>query len=307
MNATARTTLALVAALAAGCNGKDDDGGNGNGSGDGGSDDGGSDDGATTTGDGGSAGPLEPPATLRVDCLDVRVFGDADGSALQAQVLENAWNENVDRFDFNILVSVLGQDDATGSATYELSSGVGRTNDEQCSHPETLSGEVTGTFEAGTVAFAAGDDCSDAADASDPAATTYSVALGPEDISWAYSEQEDGAALNCTMDTARLDGVPMRALEASFTALGSRVHGELSACLLDTEGMDLCTCLVDCKPDGDVHEDCTTCPVSSVPLSELIQGINPSDRCTEIMGEPAFDLTIAFSGRVLPTVAPVCE
>jgi hypothetical protein len=43
-----------------------------------------------------------------------------------------------------------------------------------------------------------------------------------------------------------------------------------------------------------------------VPLRSLLMGINPSTRCTDLMGEDAFDLQIGFTASALPTVPATC-
>ena len=45
-----------------------------------------------------SGGTVEFPQAYRFECVDIQILGDADGDALQAQVLENTWNSDIDNY-----------------------------------------------------------------------------------------------------------------------------------------------------------------------------------------------------------------
>lgn len=271
--------------------------------------------GTTSTDAGGSGGTVvELPATFRFECLDVKTLGDADGDQFQARLLSNTWNEDIDDYRLSIIVTLVERDDSGGPVTLWIASGVGPDADHLCAEPSSQLGPVVGTYDPGTAAFGpSGDGCSAALGAgADPAGGTYTLSLGSDEVAYVFAEENDTTVLNCTADPATPDAVPIRAVDTSFssTADGASFYGLMSGCLLESEGLRLCSCLKDCEGQGpdDLQSDgdCQGCPTGGVPLTELLTGINPSNRCSDLMGEPAYDVEMTFSGRVITGNPETC-
>jgi len=271
--------------------------------------------GTTATGSGDGTGePVELPATFRFDCLEVQTLGDADGDQFQARLLSNTWNEDIDDYRLSIMVTLVERDDAGGSVTLQIASGIGPSADDLCAEPTSELGPVHGTYDPEVAAFGpSSGDCSTelAADA-EPAGGTYTLTLGGDEIAYVYAEEDDTTVLNCTEDPATPDAVPIRAVDTRFTAdaNGSSYYGMMSGCLLESEGLELCSCLKDCEGEGpddlQTDGDCQGCPTGGAPLTELLTGISPSARCSDLMGVPSYDVVMTFSGRVLPANPEIC-
>lgn len=268
------------------------------------------DDGATADDTGTGGGAQTFPVTYRFDCIDIRIVGDgdgdgeADGTAFQAGILEQAWSSDIENYKLNIMLTVLERDDAAGTASLLIGSGIGPDAATLCTEPTTMQPARPATFSPGTSEWGAGETCSAAA--TEGGAGTYNFALGPEEVVYVYAEDDDGTTFNCVPDGSAPDAVPVRAIEASVTVAPgeSTGHGELSGCLTLAQAGALCSCLGACT--GEAHEDCGGCPVGARPLGLLLDGINPSTRCTELMGEDAFDLVIGFVTAEIPNNPEVC-
>lgn len=253
------------------------------------------------------------PRTYRFDCLDIRGVGDADDSAIQAQVLENTWGGDIEAFKLNILMEVAERNPETGEAQLGIRSGIGGELAGMCAQPDTISDLIPVSFVPGETRYgpASGDGaCSDLS--SGTAGNTYEMQLPPERVVYIYAQDDDTTPFNCTPDAGTPDAVPIRAVQAevSTDASEGKLWGRLNGCLLQTDAASLCSCLGSCAGEGpdDVQTDgvCAGCPVGSNPLEVLLGGVNPSENCTSIMGEPAFDLLIGFQGTALPDVPTSC-
>ena len=44
----------------------------------------------------------------------------------------------------------------------------------------------------------------------------------------------------------------------------------------------------------------------ALPLSSLLAGIGTSDNCTNLLGEPAFDMVVGFTATRLPSIPTDC-
>jgi hypothetical protein len=264
--------------------------------------------------DSSGGGMVEFPQTYRFDCIDIRVVGDgdgdgeADGTAFQANVLQNAWSNDIAGFKLNILLTVNERDDAGGTAMVTVGSGVGTSAADMCVEATTANGV---TYQAG---YAAGtgewggagpDTCSEAS--TDAAGGTYTFGLTTNDVIYVYAEDDDGTTFNCNPTGAFPNAVPIRAVEAVVTVASDAGpgYGELTGCLTEAEAGQLCSCLGACLGDT-AHPDCGGCPNGSTPLASLLSGVGPSNRCTDLMGESAFDLTIGFSVSSVPTEPVLC-
>lgn len=266
--------------------------------------------------DSSAGGELMFPTAYRFDCIDIQTLGDADGTALQATILEDTWGNDIANFKLNIVLDVLSRDDAGGAAEMAINSGIGPSAAELCKESTSASATIDVTFDpAATALELAPDDdelCSQpAADASGETGGTYEMELGPQDVVYIYAQDDDGTEFNCTPDPSP-NAVPIRAIQAQVTAnaAGDRMAGNLTGCLTRAEAAGLCSCLGSCQGEGpddlQTEGECAGCPVGGTTLEALLGGVNPSTRCTELMGEEAFDLQIGFSARRLPSVPATC-
>ncbi|MGH1348207.1 MAG: hypothetical protein ACRBN8_42020 [Nannocystales bacterium] len=265
------------------------------------------------SGSSGSAGGDPTPVTYRFDCIDIQTIGDADSTVIQAQLLENTWGSDIDQLKLNIMLEAASRDAEAGEALLGIRSGVGAEASGLCSQAETISDLIP-------VAFAADDtrwgpasavgECSVPATGTD--GSSYTMELPPERVVYIYSEDDDVTPFNCTPDAAVPDAVPIRAVQAEVSTDASEgtVWGTLNGCLLESEAQSLCSCLGSCTGEGpddlQTEGECAGCPTGGTPLAVLLGGVNTSENCTSIMGAPAFDLRLGFSGVALPHVPTAC-
>ncbi len=260
----------------------------------------------------GSGDMVELPATYRFDCIDIQGVGDADGTAFQAQVLENTWSADIANFKLNILLEVASRNEA-GGAVLGIRSGVGPEAAGMCTQPDTISDLIDVVFATDDVRWGPADgigECS--VPTTGTTGNTYTMELGAERVVYIYAEDDDTTTFNCTPDQATPDAVPIRAVQAevSTNPEETRVWGTLNGCLLESEATQLCSCLGECAGEGpdDLQTEgaCAGCPVGGNPLNVLLGGVNPSPNCTDALGEPALDLKIGFAASRLPDVPTAC-
>lgn len=259
-----------------------------------------------------AAGAFEP-RTYRFDCIDIQGVGDADGSAIQAQILENTWSDDIDNLKLNIMLEVQSRDSGSAEAQLGIRSGVGPAAGQLCTEPNTISDLIGVAFSEDETRWAASDapgECSTPRSGS--GGVTYEMTLPADRVVYIYAEDDDTTTFNCTSDPATPDAVPIRAVhaEVSTNAGEGRVWGTLEGCLVETEAQSLCSCLGSCSGSGpddlQTEGECAGCPTGGTPLAVLLGGVSPSQNCTTVMGVPAFDLTIGFSGSRLPHVPTAC-
>ena len=299
----AAVTAAVL--LAAGCAG--DSGGSGNvlPTTSGGSGTAGSTSAGSTTGVTGN----QFPATFRFDCIDIQALGDAGPDVLQAQLLENQWNQDIRDWKLNILVDVLDREDMGAATAFRVRSGVGTGPQDLCSEPTTTSPEFSGSYDASKAAYGPHPDpvgaeaCSQ--ESTDAMGGTYELMTTTQDVVHIYAEDDDGTTFNCTADDSP-DAVPIRNLQATFTQNeeGTVAWGNLTGCLLESEAEALCSCLGVCGTSE--HPACGGCPTGSVPLRDLLGDIGPSPSCTDALGAPAFVIQLGFTAQLLPSVPGTC-
>lgn len=255
----------------------------------------------------------DTPKTYRFDCIDIQGVGDADGSAIQAQVLENTWSNDIDLFKLNIMLEVESRDFEAGEAQLGIRSGVGPDGSGLCAEENTISDLIPVSFVQGETRWAgstAVGECS--TPSSGTSGNSYEMQLPPERVVYIYAEDDDTTTFNCTPDAGTPDAVPIRAVQAevSTDANENVIWGTLDGCLLQSDAAALCSCLGSCGGSGpddlQTEGECAGCPTGGNPLEVLLGGVNPSDNCTSVMGAPAFDLTIGFSGSKLPNVPTAC-
>ncbi len=261
-----------------------------------------------------AGGEVMFPATYRFDCIDIVQIGDGDGDgqpdgeAIQGVLLENTWAADIDAYKLNIMLTVTSRDDAAGSAELRIGSGIGTDASDLCTEATTASDPRMAGFDAAVSQWqptGASGTCSEPAASSDGLGGTYSFELGAGDTVHIYAEDDDGTVFNCVPGGGAPDAVPLHAIVATVTvdANEQRAAGQLTGCLVASEAQALCSCLGECS--GSAHADCGGCPDGSVPLAQLLGGVGPTDNCTSIMGETAYDLTVGFTSRRLPVDDPM--
>jgi hypothetical protein len=265
--------------------------------------------GADGTADSTGAG-ADFPQAYRFECIDIQQLGDSDGTALQANILQQTWNNDIDAYKLNIVFEVATRDDAAGTATVGIRSGIGTNASDLCSEATSQSDIVDVGYDAAVTMWTQSDadgECSTAAAGGEASGGTYDMALPADTIVYIYAQDTDGTTFNCTADEALPDAVPVRAVEATLTvsADGQEVQGNLLGCLREDEAEALCSCLVMCNPEME-NENCGGCPTGSIPLRTLLGDIEPSQRCTDLVGGNAFDIGIGFTAAVLPAVPTPC-
>jgi hypothetical protein len=146
-----------------------------------------------------------------------------------------------------------------------------------------------------------------AADAGAASFGTFDLQTAAADVVYIYAEDDDGTSFNCT-DSATPDAVPIHAVQATFTLSEdeSVAYGSLTGCLVESEAEELCSCLGACVPPAEPYPECG-CNPDATPLRDLLLGVTPTDNCTEIMGESAFDMTLSFVADRLPILPVTCE
>lgn len=267
---------------------------------------------ATETGETGDTAnpPMGVPATYRLGCIDIQQAGSADDASIQANLLQDNWASDIEDHKLNILVDFLSLELDTGDATMMIRSGIGTSNDNLCSEPESDSAVLDVTFDPDETAWAPDSSegrCSMPADAGATSFGTFNLSAGPEDVVYIYAEDDDGQSFNCT-DSDTPDAVPIHNIQATFTmsADESVAWGSLTGCLVEAEAEELCSCLGTCFTPDVPYDQCG-CNPDATPLRDLLLGVTMSDNCTEIMGEPAFDMTLAFIADRLPNLPETCE
>jgi hypothetical protein len=267
-------------------------------------------DGADTTADATGGGTAFPQA-YRFECVEIQILGDADGDALQAQVLENTWNSDIDNYKLNIVFELVSRDDAAGTGTVGIRSGVGTGAGDLCAEATSESDVYDVTWDAALTTWEpveTGEVCSAMAAPGTASGGTYTMTLPTESTVFIYAQDTDGTTFNCTADRGLPDAVPIRAVEATLTASvdGGSVAGNLLGCLREDEAEALCSCLGMCNPEI-MNENCGGCPNGSIPLRSLLGDINPSQRCTDLLGGNAYDIGLGFTASALPSVPQTCE
>jgi hypothetical protein len=245
--------------------------------------------------------------SYRINCLDIQSLGDADDTVFQVATLQNVWTNDIANFKLNILLDLLSVDEAAGTGSITVRSGVGSGGSDQCAHVETASAEFPIVYEPMVTEWAPSDipkTC--AAAAASGGSGTFTLDLGPDDRIYIYAEDHDGTAFNCSLEAAAPDAIPISALSAtiSSTADRSALAGTLTGCMAQADAQNICSCLSVCS--GNQHPDCPGCPGGALPLGVLLGGIFTTPHCTDLLGEPAFDVVLEFSARRLSDVPEAC-
>jgi hypothetical protein len=254
--------------------------------------------------------PMGVPATYRFGCIDIQQAGSADDASIQANLLQDNWANDIANHRLNIMVDFLTLDDASGDASMMIRSGIGTSNDNLCSEPNSDSATLPVTFDPAETLWGFDDEagkCAKPAGSGASSFGTFNLQTGPEDVIYIYAEDDDGQSFNCTSNDSP-DAVPIHAVDATFTMSDdeSVAWGSLTGCLVEAEAEQLCSCLGTCVPPEEPDPNCD-CNPDAIPLRDLLLGVTATDNCTEIMGEPAFDMTLAFVADRLPNIPVACE
>jgi hypothetical protein len=261
-----------------------------------------------------TGGDIEYPVTYRFDCIDIRQLGDGGPDVLQARLLEQAWSSDIENYKLNILLEVFEVDTDGGTIDLGIRSGVGTGPTSLCAEPTSRSETFSGAFSPGSTQWApSGDPDTCSVMQSAEGFGEVALELGADDLFYVYAEDDNTVTFNCSTTAGAADAVPIRAVVAEVAVASSQttLAGTLTGCLLQTEAAALCSCLGSCLGNtgpGDVQEDgvCAGCPTGGVPLEQLLGNIGTSDRCTQIMGAPAFDLQVGFTASALPGMLSTC-
>lgn len=256
---------------------------------------------------GGETGGVEEvPASYRLDCIDIKMLGDADESVFQVVTLQNTWAGDISNFKLNILIDLLVEDLEAGTGTITVRSGIGDGWSDQCAQSETESAEFPVTVQPMVTEWVPSDEAETcAAPATSGGGNTYLLELGGSDIVYIYAEDDDGTAFNCSL-AGGPNAIPISGLSATITSSEDRsmFAGTLTGCMAQTDAQNICSCLSVCQ--GNAHPDCPGCPEGAVPLGLLLGGINSTQHCTDLVGAPAYDIELQFTARRLAAVPATC-
>lgn len=247
------------------------------------------------------------PATYRFDCIDIQRLGDADDTVFQVATLQNTWAGDVANFKLNILIDLLTVDEASGSGTVSVRSGVGAGWADQCSQNQTESSEFPVGYESMVTTWVPSQvegEC--ATMGSTGGSGTFNLELAGSDRVFIYAEDNDGTAFNCSLEAQAPDAIPIYGLSATITASDdhSLIAGTLTGCMGAADAQNICSCLSVCA--GNQHPSCPGCPGGAVPLGLLLGGINPTQHCSDLLGVDAFDIELEFTAQRLGGVPTSC-
>jgi hypothetical protein len=205
------------------------------------------------------------------------------------------------------MLTVRSRDDTAGMAELVIGSGIGPDAGDLCAEPTTAGDPRPAGFDAAEAAWqpsGAEGACAEPAGAG-AFGGTYTFEVDAADTIYIYAQDTDGTVFNCVPGGSAPNAVPLHAITATVTVDEAEdvSAGQLSGCLVDAEAQVLCSCLGQCA--GSPHADCGGCPDGSVPLAQLLGGVGPTDHCTDLMGETAYDLTVRFTTRRIAIDEPM--
>ena len=262
------------------------------------------------------------PSFYRFECMEVRKLGSVGADGFQAALLRSQWNTDIDAYKLNILIAIDTLDPAQGTGSIRVASGVGTGPDDQCLESQSTSEPYPVIFRPREQEYACVDTggsdhegaCVEARQSASGVYGSLDFELAPEDLFYIYAEDHNHTPFNCTPDPAVADAVPLRAVTGTFTVSGDGevLSGNILGCLTLEEGSRVCSCLNACHgatgpEDVRTEGDCAGCPKGSIALTTLLFGVEPTERCTQLMGEDAFDMDIAFCADRLGHLPVSCE
>jgi len=223
------------------------------------------------------------PAQYRFTTVNIQQLGSEGEGGFLTLFLQLQWEADINGFKWNQVFS-LGPSEAGGTEVgVQVLSAIGSDNENLCSLGDVNSDVDTTTFEDGGVAF-------------------------EFDRINIYTEDDEGNPFNCSADTTVGNMIPLQGISGtlSVSADWETVTGEFIGCLTEAHTLSLCSCIGDCVP-GNAHPGCPGCPEGSAPLKESLGNIVITDTCTNLLGEPAFDLRATFVAKRLPSLISDCE
>lgn len=228
------------------------------------------------------------PRAYRFTSLTIVQLGDQKATDTPAPFhlafLQGQWAEDVKNFRLNILLLV---DSLTASeAKMRVASGVGESNVALC-----LEGSVTSGIFAAKV-----DDLH------------LNFGLGVNDRIFIYSADDERRALNCSLDDALPDALPLSAVSGTADFKDDSqvmLSGTISTCLTVEETKAICTVLM---PDNrTVNAECLGCPhPASTPLWKALDGVGATKKCKDILGSEGYLIQIAFDATYIGSPPSDC-
>lgn len=280
---------------------------------------------ATGGGPGGGAvvppGP-EFPQAYRFECIHIDKLGEnqANGAPpIQAGVLNRLWVADINKHRLNILIGIDSVDTVTNQAQVFIGSGIGLDDASQCREPTTDGTRFPAALQPGTAVYAtapAADTttCARPAAEGEAAYATVDVNVPSEGAIYIYAQDEKGVYFNCTPDEALPQAVPLRQVRArvTLTPSGDRIAGELTACLLESDIAQLCSCIGQCAATSledtiPADMECGGCPKGGIPLAKQLMGIISSPECEALTGGTAYELKATFNAVNLPGDPALCQ
>lgn len=262
-------------------------------------------------GGGDAAGQGGWGGTFLVECLEIRRVGTAGPDDFQTRLYGTQWADDIAQGKLNILPWLAAADPAGGTATLRMASGVGPDPAALCIEPHSLGSGHAGTWTPGP-ADGPADGCLAPAGSGDGEAVLAFQLPAGEPI-YIYEQEHDGTPLNTTLDPQRPDALPLHGVAAVLVmaADGASVTGTLHGCLRESWAAGICSCLGQCPnvdpADRWTEGPCAGAPRGSVPLLEMLVGIEPSEPCSTEVAAPAYDVDVRFFARRLAAVPPVCR
>jgi len=259
------------------------------------------------------------PAAWRFECININKLGEPTPSGappFQAAVLNRLWLSDIADHRLNILIGIDTLDEANQANVY-IGSGIGLDDASQCREPTTDGTRFQAPVEREASRFSAADPaaagaCAVPAEASVKAFGTVDVAVPSTSAIYIYAQNDREVYYNCTPDPALPQAVPLRYVSAvvSVSEDTGAISGELTACLLKSDILTLCSCIGDCLASDptDVIADgqCGGCPRGAAPLTAQLNGLIGSPGCTDKAGGEAFELKATFNARRLPASPEIC-
>lgn len=213
------------------------------------------------------------PGTYRFSLIDIlRVGSQEKGqpAAIQLNILQSQWKEDIGEYKLNILLVVDSVVDS--GASLWVGSGVGLSAPELCLETQASSPLFSADFQ---------DD-------------VFTFTLPKADRIYIYAQDHDGTTFNCTPDPQLPDAIPLSGVSgtATFGDNPCSLKGTITGCLSVEETKTICTCLKKCS--GSQHADCPGCPAGAVPLFGLLGGIQASPECKTATGVDGFIIQVDF-------------
>ena len=225
----------------------------------------------------------ELPAHYRFETVTIEQLGSEGIGAFLTLFLQLQWEADLTSYKWNQVFSVEAGEGVDNEVGVQVLSAVGSNEASLCALPSAQSDINTTVFEDGGFAFE----------------------FARLNI---YTEDDEGTPFNCSADERVGNMIPLKAIQGtlSISADWDSVAGAFTGCLTEADTLALCSCIGDCVP-GNAHPGCPGCPEGSAPLKESLGNIVPTEACSSILGEPAFDLKATFTANRLDSLITNCD